>query len=356
MGCDVECSLSSSSQNLLVPRSEGMRELTPMAQLHQLLLKRVILVCATCCILIIMSFFDRCWLIYLFTSCIHRYSVKKAATGLPKRKAKATKENSDSEEEWNLETSDDDSSAEDEDYMSESLSDSDSEDGDIKNTTKRLQKGRNEVTHKRKKLCASSSTSASQASTSSMDRPPRPSSLSTSSSQASAYSQYSAHSQNISSVSASLSPSSFFASSTPTAQSTPNGSMHHLPPPHITPSPRQGGAGAGRESGEVAASSRVPATTPTPVVVNRIPLPEGVTGLGSHDHNAWTWLKPATRKDKEGRKTDHPDYNPRTIYIPAAVIKEQTPAMKQWFEIKQDYFDTVLFFKVCNCNTTFAKR
>jgi DNA mismatch repair protein MSH6 len=57
-------------------------------------------------------------------------------------------------------------------------------------------------------------------------------------------------------------------------------------------------------------------------------------------------LKLANRKDREGKKVDHPDYNPRTIFIPADVMRAQTPAMKQWFEIKQDYFDTVLFFKV----------
>jgi hypothetical protein len=48
-------------------------------------------------------------------------------------------------------------------------------------------------------------------------------------------------------------------------------------------------------------------------VVTSIPLPEGVVGLGSHEHNFWTWLKPQNRKDKDGRKISDPDYNHRTL-------------------------------------------
>jgi DNA mismatch repair protein MSH6 len=74
-------------------------------------------------------------------------------------------------------------------------------------------------------------------------------------------------------------------------------------------------------------------------------LGEGVVGYGSHEHHTWTFLH-KTRKDKFGRSPDHPDFNPRTITFPAQFLKDQTPAMKQWCEVKADNFDTVLFFKV----------
>jgi hypothetical protein len=232
--------------------------------------------------------------------------------------------------------------------VSESLSDSESDAnldyGGKNKATKRLQKGSSKVVKKRKAapVCVNNDDADDIASflTTGINRPPKPaaaaSALKTSPSLPT-YSQYSAHSQ--------CSPSS--PRPTP-AHSTPSGPPHgtagHLPTHMlITPSPRHGGGAGGiaRPDSEATAKS-----TPPPAVVNRIPLPEGVTGLGSHDHNGWTWLKPENRKDREGRKVDHPDYNPRTIHIPPAVIKAQTPAMQQWFEIKQDYFDTVLFFKV----------
>jgi hypothetical protein len=74
-------------------------------------------------------------------------------------------------------------------------------------------------------------------------------------------------------------------------------------------------------------------------------LGEGVGGYGSHEHHRWDFLH-KTRKDKLGRSPDHPDFNPRTIAFPPSFLKEQTPAMKQWCEVKADNFDTVLFFKV----------
>ena len=74
-------------------------------------------------------------------------------------------------------------------------------------------------------------------------------------------------------------------------------------------------------------------------------LTEGVGGYGSHEHHRWDFLL-KTRKDKFGRSPDHPEFNPRTISFPPSFLKDQTPAMKQWCEVKADNFDTVLFFKV----------
>lgn len=50
-------------------------------------------------------------------------------------------------------------------------------------------------------------------------------------------------------------------------------------------------------------------------------------------------------KDKEGRAKNHPDYDPRTLYIPPRCWDKFTPFERQYWEIKTDYFDTVVFFK-----------
>ena len=75
-------------------------------------------------------------------------------------------------------------------------------------------------------------------------------------------------------------------------------------------------------------------------------LPEGVVGRGSHEHNTFDFLHPNMRKDKDGNRPDSLKYNPRTCFVPQSFVLKQTPAMAQWWILKQDNMDTVLFFKV----------
>lgn len=42
---------------------------------------------------------------------------------------------------------------------------------------------------------------------------------------------------------------------------------------------------------------------------------------------------------------DHPDYDPHTLYIPPSTWKSFTPFEKQFWEIKAEHFDTILFFQ-----------
>jgi DNA mismatch repair protein MSH6 len=79
---------------------------------------------------------------------------------------------------------------------------------------------------------------------------------------------------------------------------------------------------------------------------NIFDLPDGVVGQGSHEHNYFDFLKPENRQDINGHKVTHPDYNPRTIKVPAKFLAEQTPAHQQWWQFKSQNMDTVLFFKV----------
>ncbi|KAL6837211.1 DNA repair protein [Trichoderma camerunense] len=57
----------------------------------------------------------------------------------------------------------------------------------------------------------------------------------------------------------------------------------------------------------------------------------------------YTWL--ANIRDKEKRSPTDPDYDPRTLYIPPIAWSKFSPFEKQYWEIKQDLWDTIVFFK-----------
>ncbi|KIY68031.1 DNA mismatch repair protein Msh6 [Cylindrobasidium torrendii FP15055 ss-10] len=50
-------------------------------------------------------------------------------------------------------------------------------------------------------------------------------------------------------------------------------------------------------------------------------------------------------KDKDGRRPGDPMYDPRTLYVPKSAWSEFTPFEKQFWEIKQNHYDTILFFQ-----------
>lgn len=70
---------------------------------------------------------------------------------------------------------------------------------------------------------------------------------------------------------------------------------------------------------------------------------------GSHLHNHLPFLR--NPLDAEGRSPDHADYDPRTLkvqerdWIKLNAGKKMTDAVKQWWDLKGMYFDTVLLFK-----------
>lgn len=57
----------------------------------------------------------------------------------------------------------------------------------------------------------------------------------------------------------------------------------------------------------------------------------------------YPWL--ANVKDMDGNAPGHPDYDPRTIYVPPLAWSKFSPFEKQYWEIKQKFWDTVVFFK-----------
>ena len=57
----------------------------------------------------------------------------------------------------------------------------------------------------------------------------------------------------------------------------------------------------------------------------------------------YTWLAKLTDADRN--PPDHPDYDPRTVYIPPLAWSKFSPFEKQYWEIKQKFWDTIVFFK-----------
>ncbi|KAL3320000.1 DNA mismatch repair protein msh6 [Cichlidogyrus casuarinus] len=63
-------------------------------------------------------------------------------------------------------------------------------------------------------------------------------------------------------------------------------------------------------------------------------------------HLTLDFLKADKIRDRCRRAASDPEYDPHTLYVPPTFISTVTPAMKQWWIMKQDYYDTLLFFKV----------
>lgn len=57
----------------------------------------------------------------------------------------------------------------------------------------------------------------------------------------------------------------------------------------------------------------------------------------------YPWL--ASIRDIDGNRPGDPEYDPRTIYIPPLAWSKFSPFEKQYWEIKQKFWDTVVFFK-----------
>ena len=57
----------------------------------------------------------------------------------------------------------------------------------------------------------------------------------------------------------------------------------------------------------------------------------------------YAWL--ADQRDIDRNPPGHPDYDPRTLYIPPMAFTHFSPFERQYWEIKQKFWDTIVFFK-----------
>ncbi|KAF2275797.1 DNA mismatch repair protein Msh6 [Westerdykella ornata] len=63
----------------------------------------------------------------------------------------------------------------------------------------------------------------------------------------------------------------------------------------------------------------------------------------SEPEKRYPWL--ANIQDADRHSPDHPDYNPSTIYIPPLAWEKFSAFEKQYWEIKQKFWDSIVFFK-----------
>ncbi|XP_027173583.1 DNA mismatch repair protein MSH7 [Coffea eugenioides] len=58
------------------------------------------------------------------------------------------------------------------------------------------------------------------------------------------------------------------------------------------------------------------------------------------------WLHPSRIKDAKGKRPGDPLYDQRTLLIPPDALRKMSASQKQYWEVKCQYMDVVLFFKV----------
>ncbi|XP_050450854.1 probable DNA mismatch repair protein Msh6 [Cataglyphis hispanica] len=72
----------------------------------------------------------------------------------------------------------------------------------------------------------------------------------------------------------------------------------------------------------------------------------GIAAAHIWPHLKLDFLQPDKIRDIQRRTLKDPNYDPRTLYVPIDFLNNQTPAMRQWWELKSKHFNCVLFFKV----------
>ncbi|XP_055323471.1 probable DNA mismatch repair protein Msh6 [Sitodiplosis mosellana] len=63
-------------------------------------------------------------------------------------------------------------------------------------------------------------------------------------------------------------------------------------------------------------------------------------------HQKLDFLKPGQILDATKKRPDDPNYDPTTLFVPTSYLDSLTPGMRQWWVLKSQHFDTILFFKV----------
>ncbi|KAL7944924.1 DNA repair protein [Trichoderma barbatum] len=90
------------------------------------------------------------------------------------------------------------------------------------------------------------------------------------------------------------------------------------------------------------ATEKQPVVKPTERAVTKDPKVKEKAYMKEPDER-YTWL--ANVRDKEKRSPTDPDYDSRTLFIPPIAWSKFSPFEKQYWEIKQDLWDTIVFFK-----------
>ncbi|XP_023736009.1 DNA mismatch repair protein MSH7 [Lactuca sativa] len=68
--------------------------------------------------------------------------------------------------------------------------------------------------------------------------------------------------------------------------------------------------------------------------------------VASETASKFDWLHPSRIKDANGRRPNNPLYDKRTLYIPPDVLRTMSASQKQYWGVKSQYMDVLIFFKV----------
>ena len=68
----------------------------------------------------------------------------------------------------------------------------------------------------------------------------------------------------------------------------------------------------------------------------------------SHDYSykSLDFLLPENIRDGSNRKPEERDYDGSTLFVPEHFLNKQTPAQRQWWQLKSANYNTILFFKM----------
>nr|GEX19456.1 DNA mismatch repair protein MSH7 [Tanacetum cinerariifolium] len=66
--------------------------------------------------------------------------------------------------------------------------------------------------------------------------------------------------------------------------------------------------------------------------------------LASDTANKFDWLHPSKIKDANGRRPGNPLYDKRTLYVPPDVLRKMSASQKQYWSVKSEYMDVLIFF------------
>ncbi|ODV77979.1 mismatch repair ATPase MSH6 [Suhomyces tanzawaensis NRRL Y-17324] len=117
------------------------------------------------------------------------------------------------------------------------------------------------------------------------------------------------------------------------------------PKPSLPPRTKSGGSSSSSLGNKFKSGSSYQATgenAPSLAVKTAAAAP-AKKNFAKENEERYQWL--VNIKDSEKRPKDHPDYDPRTLYIPQSAWSKFTAFEKQYWEIKCQMWNTVVFFK-----------
>lgn len=91
------------------------------------------------------------------------------------------------------------------------------------------------------------------------------------------------------------------------------------------------------------ASPRAKTRTSSPKPKRMASPPTSPRNKKVKEEKRYEWLE--TIRDENKRLPSDPNYDPRTLFIPESVFKTLSPFEAQFWRVKQQHFDTVVFFK-----------